>query len=325
MRNFPKVIASAAMFALFIVSAPAQINNPGGGSGGSGTVSNCSTPGGIAVYASTGTVIGCASGVTATNTTLSLAPGVSFTLPDGSVDSSTGFTALISPIIAPSADSTTALQITKADKATRIVDIDSTNARVGINKTPGAFDLDVNGASNFTGAMTIAASAISLNLTSATASLSIGNSRAVLTAPITNNLQFGAADISSTPPTQTIRAQSASGGSNTPGAIFSIVGSRSTGTGIGGDIVLQTSQNVAGATSQNAVTTAITLKAATQETIFGAPARLAGYTVSTLPAGNTGDMAYVTDAVACTFLGALTGSGTTVCKVWFNGTAWLGG
>lgn len=50
--------------------------------------------------------------------------------------------------IYPTSDGTTALQITKADGITRVVDFDTTNARVGINKTPGAFDLDVNGALN---------------------------------------------------------------------------------------------------------------------------------------------------------------------------------
>lgn len=51
-----------------------------------------------------------------------------------------------------------------------------------------------------------------------------------------------------------------------------------------------------------------------------------GFTVSTLPASpGTGARAYVTDAVACTFLASLTGSGSTVCPVFFNGTAWIGG
>jgi hypothetical protein len=53
----------------------------------------------------------------------------------------------------PTSDSTTALQVTKADGTTRIVDFDTTNARVGINKTPGAFDLDVNGAANVGGVL----------------------------------------------------------------------------------------------------------------------------------------------------------------------------
>lgn len=50
---------------------------------------------------------------------------------------------------------------------------------------------------------------------------------------------------------------------------------------------------------------------------------LKNYTVSTLPTGTTGGTAYVTDAVTCTFLGTLTGSGTTVCPVFYNGTAWV--
>jgi len=62
--------------------------------------------------------------------------------------------------IYPTGDSTTALQITKADAATVIVDYDTTNRRVGINKTPGAFDLDVNGAANVGGALTFAITTI---------------------------------------------------------------------------------------------------------------------------------------------------------------------
>lgn len=51
-----------------------------------------------------------------------------------------------------------------------------------------------------------------------------------------------------------------------------------------------------------------------------------GYTVSTLPASPPkGSIAYVTDAVTCTFLGALTGGGSTYCPVSYNGSAWTGG
>ena len=51
-------------------------------------------------------------------------------------------------------------------------------------------------------------------------------------------------------------------------------------------------------------------------------------TVATLPAAATagaGARAYVTDATSCTFLGALTGSGSTNCPVVSNGTSWVGG
>lgn len=50
-----------------------------------------------------------------------------------------------------------------------------------------------------------------------------------------------------------------------------------------------------------------------------------GYTVSTLPvAPAIGAMAYVTDAVACTFLATLTGGGSAYCPVGYNGAAWVG-
>lgn len=50
------------------------------------------------------------------------------------------------------------------------------------------------------------------------------------------------------------------------------------------------------------------------------------YTVATLPAaGTAGRRAYVTDATAPVFLGALTGGGAVVCPVFDNGTAWVAG
>jgi hypothetical protein len=58
----------------------------------------------------------------------------------------------------------------------------------------------------------------------------------------------------------------------------------------------------------------------------GSYLRTAGYTVASLPASpGAGAIAYVTDAVTCTFLAALTGGGSTFCPVTFNGTAWNGG
>lgn len=51
--------------------------------------------------------------------------------------------------------------------------------------------------------------------------------------------------------------------------------------------------------------------------------QLTGYTVATLPAGTVGDRAYVTDATAPTYLGALTGGGAVVCPVFRNATVWV--
>tara|TARA_R110002074_G_scaffold141634_2_gene288070 strand:+ start:299 stop:2140 length:1842 start_codon:yes stop_codon:yes gene_type:complete len=48
------------------------------------------------------------------------------------------------------------------------------------------------------------------------------------------------------------------------------------------------------------------------------------YTVATLPASPpAGAKAFVTDATAPTYLGALTGGGTVRCPVFFNGTSWV--
>lgn len=71
--------------------------------------------------------------------------------------------------IYPTADGTTALQVTKADGTTRIMNFDTTNARIGINKNAGAFDLDVNGAVNVGGVLTFGTlSATSLGASTST-------------------------------------------------------------------------------------------------------------------------------------------------------------
>jgi hypothetical protein len=51
--------------------------------------------------------------------------------------------------------------------------------------------------------------------------------------------------------------------------------------------------------------------------------RTAGYTVATLPAGTVGQRAYVTDALAPTYLGALVGGGAVTAPVFYNGAAWV--
>ena len=51
--------------------------------------------------------------------------------------------------------------------------------------------------------------------------------------------------------------------------------------------------------------------------------KLTGYTVGTLPAGTVGMYAYVTDATAPTFNGALVGGGAVVVPVFYNGTIWV--
>lgn len=55
-----------------------------------------------------------------------------------------------------------------------------------------------------------------------------------------------------------------------------------------------------------------------------APFVLKAFTVATLPTGTTGATAYVSDAIACTFMATLTGGGAVACPVFYNGTAWVG-
>ncbi len=57
--------------------------------------------------------------------------------------------------------------------------------------------------------------------------------------------------------------------------------------------------------------------------IFQKPARLKGYTVATLPTGTIGDIAYVTDALAPTYLTVVVGGGAIVSPVFFDGTNWV--
>lgn len=47
------------------------------------------------------------------------------------------------------------------------------------------------------------------------------------------------------------------------------------------------------------------------------------YTVATLPSATQGAVAYVTDALTPTYLSPVTGGGSVVCPVFFNGTVWV--
>jgi hypothetical protein len=66
----------------------------------------------------------------------------------------------------------------------------------------------------------------------------------------------------------------------------------------------------------------------TREIAVTLPASMAGrtgFTVATLPTGVVGQRAYVTDATAPTFLGALTGGGAVITPVFKNATIWVAG
>lgn len=124
---------------------------------------------------------------------------------------------------------------------------------------------------------------------------------------------------SASPIAQILQASGSRAGtdSNVGGANYTIRSGNGTGTGTLASLILQSPVAVASGTGAQTQTTGLTIK--------GGQAVLTGYTVSTLPTGITGGIAYVTDAVACTFLSTLTGGGTTYCPVSFNGSAWIGG
>lgn len=130
------------------------------------------------------------------------------------------------------------------------------------------------------------------------------------------------------------------GTSQSTGA-FTIGGASQTGALIfGRSTVSQTTSIQAGATASGSTktinfgtgglsgsTTTITIGSTFGTTItLNAPIRMAPYTVATLPAaGTAGRRAYVTDALAPTFLTALVGGGAIVCPAFDNGVAWVAG
>ena len=60
--------------------------------------------------------------------------------------------------------------------------------------------------------------------------------------------------------------------------------------------------------------------------ISGNTVRLKGYTFATLPAATQGDTAFITDGVAIpVFMANAAGGGSTVTKVFYNGTNWVNG
>lgn len=110
---------------------------------------------------------------------------------------------------------------------------------------------------------------------------------------------------------------------SSPTATFPVfVPNRSkTNAGIGadtaGDVSLVVDNSGSGLEALRATSTSVQMKV---------PATLPAYTVSTLPTGAQGMIAIVTDAnAACTYNSAPTGSGSTKCKVWYNGSAWVEG
>jgi hypothetical protein len=87
----------------------------------------------------------------------------------------------------------------------------------------------------------------------------------------------------------------------------------------------QTNQIVIGYDATGAGSNTVTLgnTSIVKTVLRGVISRSTSYTVATLPTGVLGDITYVTDATAPTYLGALTGGGSVNCPVFFNGTIWV--
>lgn len=156
---------------------------------------------------------------------------------------------------------------------------------------------------------------------------SIGwSGRGLLTSPVINVVQFGAAD-GPTPAAQTIRVSSvAAGNANTTGAATTtIIGSLANGSGTNGSFTFQVGQTAAASGVQVTPTSAFAILAnssagLTQHlVVFSA----AGTPVPTCAAGLKGAEGTVSDATAPTYLGTYTSGGAVVAPVTCNGTTWV--
>ena len=204
------------------------------------------------------------------------------------------------------------------------------------NASSSLFDLQLAGTSKFkiekSGTLYLRTFSTSGDISTDGTGRFLFNSGATAGARITGTLQLGSSDLILSrkgaanfqlgdPVAQTAGVQSVvAGTSNTVGQNFTVRGSQGTGTGVGGDIIFQVAPAGSAGTAQNALATAMRVYNDKTVTLGAA------FTVATLPAAGTqGRKAWVTDATAPTFLGALTGGGAVVTPVFDNGTIWIAG
>jgi hypothetical protein len=121
------------------------------------------------------------------------------------------------------------------------------------------------------------------------------------------------------PVAQTLSVQNVlAGTSNTAGQNWTLNCSRGTGTGVGGDLIVNVAPAGTTGSTQNTLVQAFRVYN-NKTVIIGA-----AYTVGTLPAAGTqGRRAWVTDATTPSYNGALTGGGSVVVPVFDNGSAWV--
>lgn len=172
------------------------------------------------------------------------------------------------------------------------------------------FRVDTTGLGTFANGLNITAS----NVTVPASGGYSWTGRGFLSSPATAALQFGATD-AATATAETLSLQSATTAGNAGAlGIFNLSGGATSGAG--GDLVFKGMP-----TGTIGRTNAMTINH------LGVVALSPGFTVSTLPASpTTGSRAYVTDQLTtCAVAGAaLTGGGSAVCPVFYNGSAWVG-
>jgi hypothetical protein len=317
------------------------------------TTPNLGTPSSLTLTSATGLPL--TTGVTGTLPVTNGGTGVTTSTGSGNNVLSTS-PALTGPVTVTEAIGSTALTLTGATQTTSFPVLDATQtwnnvattftaAKINVTDTASAtasllMDLQVGGSSRMSlrkdGLLSVpfmlltSGTGVGLNFNSSgvrfsssadlswTASGSTNASDLTLTRKAAASLQLGAADAAA-PVAQTIGPQSVvAGTSNTAGANFTVRGSQGTGTGIGGDIIFQVAPAGSSGSAQN--TLAQAMRVYNNKTVVVG----AAYTVATLPAAGTqGRRAWVTDATAPTFGGALVGGGAVVIPVFDNGTSWV--
>lgn len=192
------------------------------------------------------------------------------------------------------------------------------NITNGINMSNWTFSGQVmswpNGNLDHFGNLTLAAGSL---IFGAAGLIYMNNLTTPLSSPAAATFQLGAANAAA-PIAQTLSTQGSRAGTDTnvAGGNLSVVAGVGTGNAAVSVLNLQSPVAVASGSGAQTIKTGLQIK--------NGQAVLTGYTVATLPAGTQGGQTFVTDAVACTFLATLTGGGSTVCPVFYTGTAWVG-
>lgn len=189
----------------------------------------------------------------------------------------------------------------------------------GFAATTGTGSVVLSASPIFSGTVSVVSISASGQITAAATGAVQYTGRGIITSPGTGAIQLGA-NASATPVNQTLGAQGSRGGtdSNVAGGALVIASGNGTGNSTPSKISFQSPVAVASGTGAQTQTVGLSINVGTFVST--------GYVVNALPASpGAGARAHVTDAVACTLLGALTGGGSTFCPVVFNGTAWVGG